>query len=171
MERKRKRRVAAGVVLATLAALGLLSLFIRTPYLVLTNAETGQLLHLTPFTEGETFSIHYLHSLNQSPVTEFYELRGGQLMLTALEFETFGAGMPTSLEPGQTLTRLETGAMRIDGFERKIPELHYLIGHAAELTLRIGDDDIPLESLDRAGQSIQFSPRLLNMWQRLYFKR
>ena len=171
MKRKKKHLVAAGMVFATLAALGFLSLFIRSPHLVLTNATSGQFLYLAPLDEGEIFSIHYIHSLNQSPVREIYELRYGQIMLTAIEFETFGAGMPTELEPGQTLTHLEAGGMRIDGYERLIPDLRYLIGHTAELTLHIADREIPLAMLDEPGQSVQFSPRQLNLWQLLYFTR
>ena len=159
------------MVFATLAALGLLSLLIRSPHLVLTNAETGQHLYLAPLQEGDSFSISHIHSLNQSPVIEFFELRQGQIMLTAIEFETFGAGMPTELEPGQTLTHLEAGGMRIDGYERPLPNLHYLIGHTADFILHIGDNSIPLNTLDRPGQSIQFSPRQLNIWQLLYFTR
>ena len=168
---KRKRLVAAGMVFATLAALSLTSFLIRAPYLMLTNAETGQILYLAPWEEGEGFSIRYFHSLNQSPVEEFYERRSGTILLAAIEFETFGAGMPTGLEPGQTLARLECGLMRIDGFERFIPDLHYLVGHAAELVFRIADQDISLCDLAEPGQSIRFTPRQLNIWQRLYFTR
>ena len=147
----------------------MLSLFIRSPYLVLHHTETAEILHLTPLREGETFSISHIHSLNQSPVTEIYVLCDGQIMLTAMEFETFGAGMPAVLEPGQTLSRPETGGMRIDGFERRIPDLRYLIGYAAEHTLHIADQIVPLDTLADAGQSVQFTPRQLNLWQRLFW--
>jgi len=144
---------------------------IRTPHLTLTNAQTNVLLYFTPFEEGETFSISYIHSLHQSPVTEIYEVRGGQIVLVALEFETFGAGLPEALESGQTRTRLETGGLRIDGFNRLIPDLRVLIGHTAEHTLHIKDKSISLDTLDYPGQSLQFTPRRLNIWQRFYFKR
>jgi len=143
------------------------SLLIRTPYLVLSYAETNRVLYIAPFSEGEEFSVSHIHSLNQSPVTEIYVLTDGQIMLTTMEFETFGAGMPAVLEPGQTLTRPETGGMRIDGFERRIPDLRYLIGYAAEHTLYIADQSVPLYTLAAAGQSVQFTPRHLNIWQQL----
>jgi len=154
-----------------LTVFGLLSLFLRAPYLVLTNAVTNQVLFITRLYEGETFSISHIHSLNQSPVREIYEIRDGQIVLISLEFETVGAGMPEGLEPGQTLARLETGGLRIDGFERAMTDLHLLIGHTAQHTLHIGDLSIPLDTLDRGGQSVQFSSRPLHIWQRLYFKR
>jgi len=92
-------------------------------------------------------------------------------MLIALEFETFGAGLPEGIEPGQTLTRLETGGLRIDGIDRLIPDLRILIGHTAEHTLHIRGQRVPLDTLDDSGQSVRFALRALNIWQRLYFKR
>ena len=104
-------------------------------------------------------------------MVEIYTIRDGQILLVALEFESFGAGLPEVLEYGQVLTRLETGGLRIDGFYRPIADLRYLIGHVAEHTLHIRDQSVALQSLDRPGQSIQFVPRQLNLWQRLYFTR
>ncbi|MCL2842690.1 MAG: DUF1850 domain-containing protein [Oscillospiraceae bacterium] len=169
MQGRKRRRLVWLAVCVTLGALALFSLLHRTPYLVLSHAEAAQVLYIAPLSEGEGFSVNHIHSLNQSPVTEIYVLRDGQIMLTAMEFETFGAGMPAVLEPGQTLIRPETGGMRIDGFERRIPDLRYLIGYAAEHTLHIANQTVPLDTLADAGQSVQFTPRQLNLWQRLFW--
>jgi len=157
----------AGVVTAALAAIFLISLFcFRAPYLVLTNDQTGALLFRHRIDEGALFSVGYIHSVNQSPVTEIYQIRQGQIVLTALEFETFGAGMPTELDPGQTLVHLPAGGFRIEGFYRVISDLRYLIGHVADLTLYIDGREVPLNTLDASGQSVHFASRQLNIWQR-----
>ena len=167
----KKCRIAQGLIGTALLVLLLCSLLIRTPYLVLINAETDQHIFAAAFQDGEIFSVSHIHSLHQSPVVEIYTIRDGQILLVALEFESFGAGLPEVLEAGQVLTRLETGGLRIDGTYRPIADLRYLIGHVAVHTLHIGDQSIPLQSLDRSGQSIQFAPRQLNLWQRIYFTR
>ena len=95
--------------------------------------------------DGEVFSISYIHSVNLSKVIEIFEIRQGKIVLTALEFETFGAGMPTELEPGQQLTLLPGGKMRIDGFERVLEELSFLIGQNTEHALRVGNREVTLE--------------------------
>jgi len=171
VERKKRQRIRIALACGILTVLGILSFVIRTPYLTLTHAQTNARLYHTAFGEGETFSIRHIHSLHLSPVTEIYEIRGGQIMLIALEFETFGAGLPEGIEPGQTLTRLETGGLRIDGIDRLIPDLRILIGHTAEHTLHIRGQRVPLDTLDDSGQSVRFALRALNIWQRLYFKR
>ena len=152
-----------------LAALVVLSLLIRTPYFVIRNAISNEVLFVAGFSEGETFSISHTHSLHQTPVKEIYRRYKGELHLVSIEFESFGAGLPDVLEDGQTLTRLETGGMRIDGINRLIPDLHILIGYATDHILHIFDQDIPLESLDRPGQSLHLTFRQLNIWQRLYY--
>jgi len=163
-----KRLFVAGVVTAALATIFLSSLFIRAPYLVLTNDQTGALLFRHRIDEGDIFSVGYIHSVNRSPVTEVYQIQQGRIVLTALEFETFGAGMPTELEPGQTLTHLPAGGFRIEGFYRVIGDLRYLIGHTADLTLHIDGRDVPLSTLDEAGQSVHIAFRRLTIWQRAF---
>lgn len=88
---------------------------------------------------------------------EFYEIRQGQIILTALEFETFGAGMPAYPEPGQILEYLPEGGFRISGFDRVMGEFCYIIGYDTKLTLYINERNVPLDSLDSAGQTVRFS--------------
>jgi len=145
--------VAGAAVLAALAVVIFLPL--GGLYLVLDVGGTHLLRHRV--SEGDAFALHYIHSVNLSPVREIFEVRGGEIYLVALEFETFGAGMPTELEPGQTLTRLPQGGMRIEGAPRRIGDLRYMIGHYSQLTLCLGALQIPLETPGQAGQVVLFS--------------
>ncbi|MCL2568643.1 MAG: DUF1850 domain-containing protein [Oscillospiraceae bacterium] len=166
MSNKRNRFLLVGAALAALTAVTFIIFCLRTPYLVLQNADNGRVRFAHPAPDGETFSIVYIHSVNQSPVAEIYEIRDSRIVLVAFEFEAFGAGVPTELEPGQTLIHLPEGGMRIEGLDRVIDNLHYLIAHATDLTLHIGGSEVPLLSLDEAGQSLRFSVQELNLWQR-----
>ena len=166
MSNKRNRILVVSAALAALTLSVVILLFFREPYLVLENAESGRIRFITSVQECERFSIGYIHSVNQSPVAEIYEIRDGRIVLVAFEFETFGAGIPTELEPGQTLVHLPGGGMRIEGFDRQMEDLRYLIAHATNLTLYIQGSEVPLNSLDEAGQSLRFSVRQLNLWQR-----
>ena len=157
----------AGAVIAALAVI-LVSFFYTIPNLVLTNDHSGQVLLVQRINEGDEFAISFIHSVNISPVKEIYQVRQGQIVLTALEFYAFGAGMPTDLEAGQTLVHLPTGGLRIEGFERIILDLRYMIDYVANLTLHLGAENIPLAGLDTPGQPIRFSVEQLTIWQRIY---
>ena len=168
MTKKRKRFFTrAGAILIALAAVVSLSIFVRTTYLVLTNDSSGAVLYRVRLNEGDEFSISFIHSVNISPVTEIYEIRQGEIVLTVLEFYTFGAGMPTQIEPYQTLVRLPDGGMRVEGFDRVIGNLRYIIGHTAGQTLNAANREILLTDLDEAGQTVLFAVRRLNIWQRV----
>ena len=156
--------MVAGAALAVLAALVLSFTFTAGYYLALTNNETGAVLLRYPAYQGLEFSISFTHSVNQSPVVELYRVEGGNIVLTAVEFETFGAGMPSHLEAGQVMHNLPGGGMRIEGFERDVGQLRYMVGHTADITLNLGGQQIPLSSLDAPGQTVCFSVLQRGLW-------
>lgn len=81
--------------------------------------------------------------MNNSRVTEVFVVQDGVIYLKSLYFKDFGAGMPTELLPGQQLTELPNGYLRIDGFDIALPSLHLLVG-AQNHTLYLGNETITL---------------------------
>ena len=154
-------RVFIAAVIVILLAL---PLYFSSQNLVLTNRSTGEILFAQPVQDGIKFSIKFIHSVNQSPVAEIFEIRQNQITLVSLEFEDFGAGMPTELEQGQSLTHLPDGRLQIDGFDRTMSELRYMVGHAADLVLYIEQKRIPLNQLAEPGTLIEFEIRRLRPW-------
>jgi len=157
--------IAASVAIATLVAISLF--FPRTTYLVLIDDLSGEYLHHVRLNESEEFSVSFIHSVNISPVTEIFQIYEGRIVLTALEFYTFGAGMPTELESGQTLIHLLEGGMRIEGFDRVIDGLRYMPGLDTEHTLYVGTQRVSLNTLGHAGHPMRFEFISLNIWQKL----
>ena len=166
MNLKRKRIVASAAITA-LATAVFLSFLLQSSHLILTNAHDGTALMSTRVYEGTEFSVSYTHSVNISLVTEIFRVQQGAIVLQALEFYSFGAGMPTEPEPGQTLITLPDGGMRIEGFDRTMDNLTFLIAFTANHTLHIESQEIPLQTLDFAGQPVRFEVVRQNIWQRL----
>ena len=124
--------------MATLTAIFFISIIpLRTPHLVLSNGHTGAVLLRRGVGEGGGFSVSYIHSLNISLVTEIYEIREGKIVLTALE----------------------EGGTRIEGFDRAMDSVSYMIGYTTEHTLVLGEEQIRLDALDLAGQPVRFDLR------------
>lgn len=165
MDLKRKCIVASAVLAVLAVSVLLLTLFIRVPHLVLTNARSGAVVFSTRVSEGEEFRISYIHSVNISPVTEIFLVRDGMVILEAIEFYTFGAGMPTAPEYGQTMLHLADGRMRIEGYDRIMRNLTFLVSGLTEHTLLVGGQEIPLLTLDSAGSPISFEIIRQNMWR------
>ena len=153
---KHKRLVTAGAAIAVLAVIVFFIHANNGYFLQLSNENTGAVLFRAGISDGESFSVSYIHSVNNSPVTEYYQIKNSEIYLTALRFETFGAGMPDGPGEGQTM-RYEDGAIIIDGFSHHIPYLCYSIGYTANHTLCLRGDQIPLDTLDEPGQLVLFS--------------
>ncbi|MCL1884087.1 MAG: DUF1850 domain-containing protein [Defluviitaleaceae bacterium] len=148
------KKIAVSVtVVFTLLAISLYS----TPHIVISS--DGGILFSHPASEGMIFSINFIHSVNQSSVEEFFIIRENSIFLSALEFEDFGAGMPTQLEDGQVLLSLPCGRMRIEGFERPVTGLNYIVGHVADLILYIEEKHVPLSDLAPRGTVVEFGIR------------
>ena len=148
------------IVVITTAIVIVATIIVTAPgsrFLVLTNARNGAVLLKHPIYEYDIFAISYVHSVNKSTVVELFQIRQDQIILTALEFETFGAGMPTELEPGQVMIHLPEGRMRIEGFNRHISNLQILIGYDTYHTLHLGEQSIPLNTLADPGYPVKFT--------------
>jgi len=125
-------------------------------YLLLSNELTGEIVFRAKVNDGEQFSVSYIHSVNKSPVTEYYRIKDGNIYLTEQRFQAFGAGMETSPAQGQNM-RMEEGDIVIDGFSRHIPYLSYFVGRIAEHTLEWREKSIRLDGLCEPGQPVLFT--------------
>ena len=91
---------------------------------------------------GDEFSITFIHSVNKSPVTDYFEIREDGIYGVKTVYYSFGAGVPTGLEEGQTLTYGDDGSMIISGFDLKMDDLIYRVGTVSDhiLTLQDGSE-------------------------------
>ncbi len=91
---------------------------------------------------GDSFSITFIHSVNKSPETDFFEIRDDGIYGVKTVYYAFGAGVPTELEEGQTLTYGDDGSMIISGIDVKMNSLIYMVGTVYDhiLTLQDGSE-------------------------------
>ena len=101
---------------------------------------------------GDGFSISFIHSVNQSPVTDYFEIREDGIYGVKTVYYDFGAGVPTELEEGQTLTYGDDGSMIISGLSVKMNSLIYRVGTVYDHILTLEDgSEVNLREL--CGQS------------------
>lgn len=109
------------------------------------DADSGHRFGVWPL-EGGEFAVEFVHSVNQSPVRETFKAEGSLIRPVSVRFFSFGAGMQSDLEEGQTLSR-EGDALVITGFDRTFTELNYIVGTVSDHLLYINDEPISLRSL------------------------
>jgi len=92
------RAVALAFVLAAVLVGGAATELPAERTLVVADAETGERLLATPVAEGSTVAVAYTHSVEQTPVRDVYTVRGDELEMTRMEFESYGWGLPAGAE-------------------------------------------------------------------------
>lgn len=152
-----KRLITGAAVVVIIAFSVFIYLNFSSQYLLLENGETGQLLAAYPVKDKTGFSITFIHSVNQSPVTDVYEIREGNIYVVRTIYYSFGAGVQTEIEEGQTLDYGEDGSMIISGFERRMDNLSYIVGTVSDHILDINGISVKLRELCGRNTPVRFS--------------
>jgi hypothetical protein len=124
--------------------------------LVLIDTVTEETIRVFPFVEGGVFSVSFIHSVNQSPVEETYQIRNNTIFLIGCRFSHFGAGVLTELGPNERLLYNEDGSMSITGIETPISELSYIVGTVSDHILEISGEKISLRTICGKNRKISF---------------
>jgi len=114
--------------------------------LVIKDQDSGKVYGKWPLEEGGEFAIEFIHSVNKSPVRELYRIEDGKIHPFAVRFYTFGAGMYSVLEEGQTFN-WDGDAMVISGFTASFMELYYIVGTLYDHLLEINGETVNLREL------------------------
>ncbi|WP_243834314.1 DUF1850 domain-containing protein [Halanaerobium saccharolyticum] len=80
--------------------------------------------------DGDHFEIKYQHSVARTPVIEFFEIKDGKILLTGTEYQSYGAGLPTSAEQGDYI--VENDRFIIENIDQFLPEIMLRVSDYAE---------------------------------------
>ena len=70
--------------------------------LVVENADTGEQLLSVPVDDGAEVELSYVHSVEKTPVEETYVVSGTDLAHIQIEFNSYGAGLPSTADVERT---------------------------------------------------------------------
>jgi hypothetical protein len=121
------------------------------------DAASGRVYGRWPLGESGEFSIEFVHSVHQSPVRETFRAEGSSVLPVETRFYSFGAGMQSGLEEGQTMSR-DGDALLIRGFNTSFRELGYIVGPVSDHLLIIGDKAVSLRELCGRNAHITIRP-------------
>lgn len=146
----------AAIMVVVIAAI--LTFALRSgDYLVLRNGDTDEEFARFRVSEGDEFSVTFIHSVNQYPLTDVYQIRDGKVYVIRTIYNNFGAGVQTEIEEGQTLEINENGEMVVSGFNQEMPWLSYIVGTVSDHTLTIHGEEISLRELCGRNSKVKFS--------------
>lgn len=124
--------------------------------LVLSELETGEVFLSLPVSDGDRFSVTFVHSVNQTPVTDVFEVRGSDIYVVECRFYGFGAGVQTEYPDGVTYTYAEDGAIVATGYNILCKDLIYCVGMVSDHILEFDDTEYSLRDICGRGTKVEF---------------
>ena len=143
----KKRLIIAAVLMIIITAAAVLMNFISTPYLVMYDSDTNVRYITQKADNGLMFSVEFIHSVNQTPLKDTYIIENRQIKAHSTTYRSFGAGVQTALDEGQTMTYDDDGNMIITGFDITYDPLRYIVGTVSDHILTIDGKEISLRDL------------------------
>lgn len=143
-------RLVGSVAVALLLLVGATVALPADRTLVVERTDTGETILSQPVENGTTVALEYTHSVEKSRVYDGYTVRGEKLVMTRMEFESYGWGLPA----GANVTR-EDGHLVYDP-EGSMRELYVSPGRIAGHRLHVGDRTYDLVNRSN-GESVRIS--------------
>lgn len=126
---------------------GILLLSVKEKELLIRDQNTGEIYGRFEVEEGEIFSITFIHSVNQTPVTDRMLITEKGFDAYETIYSSFGAGVQTELLEGETLSYDQEGNMIISGFNHSYTSLNLIVGTVSDHILTIAGREISLREL------------------------
>ena len=159
MKNKRKILAVAAAIVIVAAVAVILWILPRGERLVLSDRDNGRVYARYAVSDGDVFSVTFVHSVNKTPVSDVYEVRNGSMVLTGTVYYSFGAGVPDELNEGETLTIREDGAMVVTGMDQDLNGVVYAVGTVSDHVLEICGEQISLRDLCGRNAKVSFTVR------------
>ncbi|MBW1971385.1 MAG: DUF1850 domain-containing protein [Deltaproteobacteria bacterium] len=121
-----------------------------------TNRESPKLLLKIPVKIGEKFKICYTHSWDLTPVDDIFVIgKNGTIIIDEEIFNWFGAGLEHNPPRGKLFIGKDK-RIHVKNINRNVKSFRLRVGIVANHRLVIKDKTIPLNSLTKPMNSIEF---------------
>jgi len=133
-------------------------------YLTVRSRDTGELYARYRMGEGDRFSITFIHSVNNYPLTDTYEIEESNIYVEETVYCSFGAGVQTELNPGETLDKVYIDRPDYQGWAMVIRNIHqlrnnvgYIVGTVSDHVLTVNGQDVSLRDLCGRNAAVRFN--------------
>jgi len=155
-----------GVILMIVAVLAAMVLVPFRMSLVV-ETENHRLLRCWDVRPGDEFVITYTHSVNKSPVEEYFRIREDYaVVLIKTAFRSFGVGIPSELAGGEEL-RVFPDRMEIVNINRVIPQIVLAVGTVADHQLTVGGRRMKMTDFAKPQQTVRIYTRKVSAYDLL----
>lgn len=136
----------------------------------ITEAESGTVVYVNKLLNMREFYISFIHSVNRTPVNEYYKIINNQFVVYKTTFYSYGAGMPDFEDLGQKPI-LKDGMVCIDNLNINMESFSVFVGTIANHSLNFNNKTYFLSQFVKPGKSVIFKIRKVSLYTlvRRYF--
>ena len=129
----------------------------------------GGLIASCPADAGTELSTRFIHSVQKTPVEEFFAVNDARdgFVLLRTRYQSFGVGLP--FLPTDGSFRREGDAFVMDGMNRPMPEIQFRPGLSTDLKITLPEEEILFEDRVPIGSLVRVAilPRW-RLWAKLW---
>ena len=133
-------------------------------YLTVRNRDTHDLYARYRMGEGDRFSVTFIHSVNNYPLTDTYEIEDKNIYVEETVYCSFGAGVQTELNPGEELDKVYIDRPDYQGWGMVIRNIHqlrnnvgYIVGTVSDHVLTVNGRDVSLRNMCGRNAAVRFN--------------
>ncbi len=155
----KKRAVLFGVIIA-------LSITVNVPLFerfTITDEKSGDIVFLDKVENYREFYTSFTHSVNRTPVNEYYKISGSSLVLVKATFHSYGAGMPEAGEYGSGSPSLVNGVVQIDDINKTFRRFTIFAGTSAGHTLNNDGGKVPFTQFVKPQTPVTFEVKKVSL--------
>ena len=161
---KSRKRITAAAAIIVIIAVAVLLIPLAGYYLTLRNRDSGEVYARYRMGEGDRFSVTFTHSVNKYPLTDIYEIEDKTIYVEETVYCSFGAGVQTELNPGETLSEIYVDREDYHGQAMVIGNIHqdrtnvgYIVGTVYDHVLNVNGEDVSLRDLCGRNSPVRFN--------------
>lgn len=144
----------------------LLIALLVTPLLqrfTITDRKSGSIVFQDNVEKYKDFYISFTHSVNKTPVNEYYSISEDKLILEKASFSSYGAGMPEAGEYGSGAPSIVDGMVQINNIHKVFKNFTYISGTYANHSLNIDDNKIFFSKLVKPQTPVTFEVKRISI--------
>ena len=108
----------------------------------ITDGKSKTIVFQDKIEKYRAFYISFIHSVNKTPVNEYYSISDDKLILEKATFYSYGAGMPEAGEYGGGAPTVVDGMVQIDNIDKEFKNFTYISGTYASHSLNTDNSKI-----------------------------
>lgn len=124
-----RRKLSIAIVIILLLVVFCAPVFER---FTITDGSVNKIVYVAKIADAKEFYISFKHSVNRTPVNEFYKIENNSFIVYKTTFYSYGAGMPEYAQGGKEKISFEDGLVLIENIDRELKSFGVMVGTYAD---------------------------------------